>query len=217
MVASVAVVFAPSATAATAAPVLPESAGARLAVLESTVGQQDPALIPADFATDAGYRPVVSNGLLVNPAGDCSSPVPLPAEFDLACKAHDLGYDLLRYAGEHGEPLGPWARQSLDAALEQRMHAACEARTDSLARTRCQVMASIATAAVDLNSIRQDYGVPVHETLFAAAPGASSPLIRILQITGIGFLLAGITSAVTVVTRRRRARRAQHRTPAATR
>lgn len=210
LVASVAVVFAPAASAASATPVLPESLGARLAV-ESTVGQQDPELIPADFASTAGYRPVVADGLLVNPDGDCSSPVPLPAEFDLACKAHDLGYDLLRYADDHGEPLGPWARQSLDAALEQRMHSACAARTETLARTQCQVMARVATAAVDLNSIRQDYGVPVHETLFAAAPGASSPFIRVLQVTGIAFLLAGITAAVTVLTRRARARRAEQR------
>ncbi|UGT41964.1 hypothetical protein LTV02_00595 [Nocardia yamanashiensis] len=210
LVASVAVVFAPAASAASATPVLPESLGARLAV-ESTVGQQDPALIPADFATSAGYRPVLSDGILVNPNGDCSSPVPLPAEFDLACKAHDLGYDLLRYAGDHGEPLGPWARQSLDAALEQRMHAACAARTETLARTQCQVMASIATAAVDLNSIRQDYGVPVHETLLAAGPDSPSPLVRILQVSGIAFLLAGITSAITVFTRRMRARRNERR------
>ncbi|WP_327150314.1 hypothetical protein [Nocardia sp. NBC_01329] len=119
--------------------------------------------IPADFRAVAGYIPARADGMLVAPHGSCSSPVPLPAEFDSACKAHDLGYDLLRYADHTGAPLGPWARRDLDHALAERMRTACGGRPDPLPRTRCAAMAEVAAAAVALNSMRQDYGVPVVE------------------------------------------------------
>ncbi|WP_157573926.1 hypothetical protein [Nocardia jejuensis] len=196
---SVAVVFAPSSASAASLPLAPENAGARVALMESAAAQPDPATIPADFAAGSGYEPVLEDGLLVNPHGDCSSPVTLPAEFTLACKAHDLGYDLLRYAGDHGQPLGPWARQSVDAALEQRMHAACATRPDAIARARCQVMATIATTAVDLNSIRQDYGVPIHETFFDSADSPSSHL----RDSMIFALLAAAVGAAAALLRRR--------------
>ncbi|UFS96369.1 hypothetical protein [Nocardia huaxiensis] len=202
LVVSTAVVFAPSADAAAIVPDIQENAAARTAVLEFSGGQSDIAFVPADFAQVEGYEPAVVDGLLVNPGGDCSSPVTLPAEFDLACKAHDLGYDLLRYAAERGQPLGPWARQSIDAALEQRMHESCSARTDVLSRTRCQVMASIATAAVDLNSIRQDYGVPVHEAAFDdSESGDGNQPLRIALLAAAATLTLALLRAV--VARRR--------------
>ncbi|MEV6767967.1 hypothetical protein AB0N05_04965 [Nocardia sp. NPDC051030] len=205
---SVAVVFSPAGATAATASIAPENASARFAILESAAAQPDPSAIPADFAAEAGYRPVMEDGLLVNPGGDCSSPISLPREFTLACKAHDFGYDLLRYADKHGQPLGPWARQTVDAALEQRMHESCSTRPDALARVQCQVMASIATTAVDLNSIRQDYGVPVYEPFFDSSDDSSSPSTRILESLGLAGLAAAFAAAA-IVFRRRRARRAQ--------
>lgn len=139
-----------------------EDAAAARAVLALTTQAPDAAAasIPDGFAAAAGYRPTTVDGMLVNPNGDCSSPVPLPAEFDASCQAHDLGYDLLRYADGAGAQLGPWARRSLDAQLDRRMHDACAARTDETARASCFVMANVATTAVTSNSWRQGYVAP---------------------------------------------------------
>lgn len=135
--------------------------------------------IPADFAATMGYRPTIESGMLVNPKGDCSSPVTLPAEFETPCKAHDLGYDLLRYADRRGAALGTWARKSLDAQLDRRMHRACEARPADAARASCHVMANIATTAVSSNSWRQDYIAPRPESMtgYALAGGLGAVLI----------------------------------------
>jgi hypothetical protein len=164
------VVPAPATHAATAnrTPVENISAGAAVADLAAG-GPGSAAAIPDDFAATFGYQPDIVDRLLANPMGDCSSPVTLPVEFETACKAHDLGYDLLRYAGQHGEPLGPWARQALDTTLGQHMHESCVAREDTLSRARCNTMATIAATFVDINSRRQDYGVPVTESLLGAA------------------------------------------------
>lgn len=125
--------------------------------------------VPTDFADFAGYAPTAVDGYLANPRGDCSSPVPLPREFDSACKAHDLGYDLLRYAHAHGTELGPWARQALDGQLDRRMHAACEDRTSFLSRGYCFAMADVAVTAVNGNSWRQGYLTPVTESFLGGA------------------------------------------------
>ncbi|MBF6173649.1 hypothetical protein [Nocardia blacklockiae] len=164
MVAGSTVAFAPAAAAAISH--VPESAAARTAVAELTGDRPADASIPADFQARQGYRPVVADGLLIDPSGGCSSPIPLPPDFENACKAHDLGYDLLRYADRDHQPLGPWARQAVDAALEQRMYAACGTHSEPLDRTRCEVLASVATTAVDLNSRRQNYATPVPEYVF---------------------------------------------------
>ncbi|MGW6693157.1 hypothetical protein ACWF62_05210 [Rhodococcus sp. NPDC054953] len=129
------------------------------------------AAIPDDFADVAGYRPVTDGAMLINPNGQCSSPVPLPAEFDGACRGHDLGYDLLRYADRTGTPLGGWARRSLDRQLGQRMHDACTTRPDDLTRASCGVVADAAVAAVQANSWRQGFGVPVREPVGPIAAG----------------------------------------------
>ena len=142
-----------------------ENSAARVAVAELTGPHPGNVVLPADFAAERGYRPVVADGLLVDPGGACSSPVRLPAEFRTACQAHDLGYDLLRYADDHGQPLGTWARQAIDAVLEQRMQAACDDR-HGLHRTGCRTMATVAGTAVDLNSRRQNYATPRPEYLF---------------------------------------------------
>ncbi|CCQ16964.1 putative uncharacterized protein [Rhodococcus sp. AW25M09] len=119
--------------------------------------------IPRDFPSVMGYRPRVQDAMAENPRGDCSSPVPLPSEFDSACKAHDLGYDLIRYAAATGTTVDPQWRRAIDAQLETRMHAACVDRTDDGPRQVCDAAASVAATAVDLNSWRQSFGAPVPE------------------------------------------------------
>ncbi len=157
-----------------------ENSSARIAIVAVTSESADAAweAIPADFPEVIGYRPVAINGILANPSGDCSSPVTLPAEFETACKAHDLGYDLLRYADRSGKPLSAWARKTVDAALHQRMHDACSHRTGTVARFDCETMANIASAFVYGNSWRQGYvsprPEPVHKYLIAGVIGATA-------------------------------------------
>ncbi|MDV7346323.1 hypothetical protein R4255_23090 [Rhodococcus oxybenzonivorans] len=142
-----------------------ENAAASDAVRTLTSAEEfGEASIPGDFESVMGYTPQRVEGMLADPDGDCSSPVPLPVEFVASCKAHDLGYDLLRYASRSGNDLEPWARQSLDAQLDRRMHAACDTRVDERARASCFVMANIAATAVTGNSWRQGYSTPVTES-----------------------------------------------------
>lgn len=124
------------------------------------------ALVPPDFSRSAGYEPVLRDRMAVNPVGACSSPVPLPDRFTPACMAHDLGYDLLRYAEAHGTPLGAWARRGLDAQLADRMQAACPPADGA-----CRAAADTATTAVRINSWRQDYGAPLDESVLLYAVG----------------------------------------------
>lgn len=181
-----------AAPAADAAGPAPAAAAVRALTTPGTV-----TAIPADFRAVAGYTPARVDGMLVAPQGSCSSPVPLPAEFETACRAHDLGYDLLRYADRTGAPLGPWARQELDRTLAERMHTACAQRPELLPRARCAVMAEVAEIAVDLNSMRQDYGVPVVEE-FPLADTVTAWLPRIcgllLLVIAVLFLSRPVTA-----------------------
>ncbi|GAB2629390.1 hypothetical protein ABI214_22540 [Prescottella soli] len=160
-----------------------EDSGAARAVTELTATDvaPDASAVPDDFAAVIGYRPRVEDGLLVNPNGACSSPVPLPAEFDTPCKAHDLGYDLLRYAHRADGDLGGWARNAIDAQLDRRMHEACEARERD--RASCFAMANTATTAVSLNSMRQGYGVPIDEPWIRYTVGATLAALGLLVVT----------------------------------
>ncbi|WP_430333364.1 hypothetical protein [Rhodococcus sp. ACT016] len=162
-----------------------EDSGAARAVTELTAGDAAPDLsaVPEDFAAVIGYRPIVEGGMLVNPNGECSSPVPLPAEFDAACKAHDLGYDLLRYAHQADGDLGGWARSALDAQLDRRMHEACETRERD--RTSCFAMANTATTAVSVNSMRQGYGVPVDEPWIRYTVGVTLAALGLLAVVAV--------------------------------
>ncbi|BCN54901.1 hypothetical protein A6F55_13860 [Prescottella equi] len=148
------------APAADADPLREDIVAAR-AVAALTADDRSPEVVPHDFTTVMGYRPTVVDGMLVNPDGACSSPIPLPSEFDTACKSHDLGYDLLRYAHLNGGDLGTWARTEIDAQLDRRLHDACDARIRD--RAQCFVMADTAATAVGWNSRRQGYGAPVDE------------------------------------------------------
>lgn len=148
-------------------------------------------VLPDDFATTMGYRPTLVASTMVDPDGSCSTPVALPIEFDTACKAHDLGYDVLRYAQRVGTPLGSWARKGLDAQLHTRMHDSCDDRTEATARNSCYAMADIAAGFVDANSWRQGYRSPEPEHL--------APFLA------VGVVGAGIGVSALAVGRRRRA------------
>ena len=201
MTAMVPLAFAPAmpASAAVTKPGV-ENSAARAAVSDLVGDHPESVALPADFAAGAGYRPVVENGLLVDPVGDCSSPIQLPGEFTGACKAHDLGYDLLRYAEQRQQPLQPWARQAIDATLQRRMHAACDMRPDTAARARCDVLATVATTGVDLNSRRQNYATPDPEYLFGSELSGerlSNQLLHFGLPAALGVALAAIVGVVT--------------------
>ena len=118
--------------------------------------------LPGEITGDLGYQPVVVDGVPSDPAGDCSSPVPLPASFTPACLTHDLGYDLLRVADATGEAIPTGVRPALDRQLASRMAGSC---TESgLRGVGCRAMAGVADAAVTANSWRQNDGAPVKET-----------------------------------------------------
>src|SRR5215216_2139325 len=93
------------AAAATASSVGRGPAGGAVAALVAAPAGQDPlAAVPADFASMMGYTPVpvrMADGTLrlAKPDGACSAPGGgAPFGFQEACKVHDYGYDLLRYA-----------------------------------------------------------------------------------------------------------------------
>ncbi|MBJ8343430.1 hypothetical protein [Antrihabitans sp. YC2-6] len=164
VLATAAMTLAPTADATGAAEPRTGQAAHAIEALTTTDTPLD--AIPADFSAVLGYRPAVVDGMLANPEGECSSPVTLPVEFDGVCKAHDLGYDLLRYADLTGEPLGPWAREAVDAKLGERFDSACDTRTGMAARVGCHAMAHIAGGFVDVNSWRQGYSTPGPEPVW---------------------------------------------------
>jgi hypothetical protein len=146
----------------------PENPAAAHAVAVAT-GVTDGKLataLPADFADVMGYQPVESPGpggrpVLVKPTGDCSSPFGATTfDFTLACQQHDLGYDLLRYAGRTGGELGPWARRAIDVRLAAAMAEQCAAADSGPA---CRAMVWISDKTVRANSWRQGQGVPRRE------------------------------------------------------
>lgn len=162
----------------------PESPKGRSAVVALTAAAPEAALasVPADFRAEFGYEPQVRGGLVVAPGGSCSSPVPLPADFEPACAQHDLGYDLLRYADRAGQPLSPWAREAVDQQLGDALRQICQERADAIARSACLASAGVAESAVGVNTWRQGGGVPGPET--AATGGA-------MGAAGIGLAALG--------------------------
>lgn len=145
------------------APAFPSTAPERAiaSLVDATVVGHDRddtlAFLPSDFETRLGYHPVVVDGRAMNPNGDCSSPVPLPDRFADACRVHDFGYDLLRYADAVGRPAAPWARPALDRMLIDDMHATCD---DLL----CHAAAETARVGLSLNTWRQRSGPPRRES-----------------------------------------------------
>lgn len=187
-----------------------ENRAARAAVTDLIGAHPWDVRLPADFAEGAGYRPVVENHLLVDPGGACSSPIQLPAEFLSACRAHDLGYDVLRYAEHRGQPLGAWGRQAIDAVFQQRIHAACQSRVDSVSETGCELMATVATTGVDLNSRRQNYATPEPEYIFGTQLSGKTFDHQLWHMGGpaaVTVIGALVLLAVAAIGYRRRSRR----------
>jgi len=114
--------------------------------------------VPADFVAVMGYRPVRVGDGWGAPDGACSAPTgPTRYGFADACRAHDLGYDLLRYAARTGEPLGPWAREAVDAAFGRALADRCAALDGALG---CRAVAAVYHGVVVANSWRQDWRDP---------------------------------------------------------
>jgi hypothetical protein len=140
---------------------------------------------PRDFAQVQGRRPVTlraPDGQLraIHPDGDCSGPAGATEwDFDLACKAHDLGYDLLRYAEQKGQPLGPEARKAIDTRLEQDMHAQCRANPRD-SETQCHAVAQLYAGGLSFNSWRQRWGPPGHEPVLAWGFGCAAVVFLLL-------------------------------------
>ncbi|MYR05022.1 hypothetical protein GTV32_01115 [Gordonia sp. SID5947] len=124
-------------------------------VWDLTSGHPDRAAreLPKQFTADLGYRPQIVAGYPVNPRGGCSSPVTLPRRFEVLCRSHDFGYDVLRFAAETGHPLGGWARLRLDQMLVDRMHASCTSPF-------CDAAATATELGLRLNTWRQYDGPP---------------------------------------------------------
>ncbi|MBS9371474.1 hypothetical protein [Rhodococcus sp. B50] len=135
--------------------------------------------LPDDFARVMGYAPTVEKRpdgtiALADPEGDCSTPIPLPAAFESACRVHDLGYDLLRYARLTGGEPGTDARLALDALFARHLDTACRVEPGIAA---CTHIAGISSAAVEFNSWRQGHRTPVPESPWVPAVAAGSALL----------------------------------------
>jgi len=174
---------------ASSLPTPDRSAESALTALISQPAAAANAALPQDFRARFGYRPTVTQGLLGDPSGECSSPVPLPAEFTAACRQHDLGYDLLRYAGRSGRDLPPDARRSVDTQLGIALEESCSSREESLSRATCLAWADIAEGFVRINSARQGYAVPESETALSIAPGIS---LGVAAAGGVVLLVPGL-------------------------
>lgn len=128
--------------------------------------------LPSDFRAVSGVRAeraVQSDGALRahHVGGGCSAPWGddnTRWDFGDGCKAHDLGYDLLRYANSKGQPLGPDVRHRLDDRLSADMHQRCETNPRDAGRA-CHVVASLYTAGIMLNSWHQRWGPPTGEPI----------------------------------------------------
>jgi hypothetical protein len=129
-------------------------AGKVVDALTGTAPEQALEALPADFGAVLHYQPQLLNGRPSNPGGACSSPIPLPDRFEDLCRTHDFGYDMLRYAQRHGQPLGPWARTSLDRMLIDSMHESCS-------NPACHWAADLARVGLAFNTWRQHAGAPV--------------------------------------------------------
>lgn len=130
------------------------------------------ALLPADFTQVTGVVPgalAERDGTVraVHVDGGCSAPWGddnTEWDFSVPCKAHDLGYDLLRYADKIGQPLPPAARGALDARLTFDMHNMCRLNPMDSPRT-CQVVASLYSFGLEVNSWHQRWGPPVGDPI----------------------------------------------------
>jgi hypothetical protein len=141
-------------------------------LLDPRSGADPLAVMPADFAAVIGHTPgrlAAPDGTVraVHVAGGCSSPWGDDGtrwDYDVACKSHDLGYDLLRYADAKGQPLSPDLRQRLDDQLSADMRAMCDINPRGSAGL-CQVVASLYSVGLVVNSWHQRWGPPRTEPI----------------------------------------------------
>lgn len=132
-------------------------------------GGRDPiALLPDDFTEVSGREPIhltAPDGTVraVHPDGACSSPWgDTRWDYSVGCKAHDLGYDMLRYAEAKGQPLSTDLRERLDDRLSLDMHAQCGYNPRG-SPASCEVVASLYTVGLVVNSWHQQWGPPKNE------------------------------------------------------
>jgi hypothetical protein len=161
--------------------------------------------IPADFAEVMGYSPTLgrlANGevLAINPDGGCSV-IGGGKPFDLStvCKAHDLGYDLLRYADRRGDPLGTGARVEVDDKFHADLRTQCGARYTGADMDACDAMAVTFDAGVGFNSWRQEYGPPI----VTAGRDRTIGVIAFALLISY-FAVRGLTNRITGRRKRRR-------------
>ena len=152
---------------------------------DTGVRRGDPdAWVPDDFEQWMGYRPVVEtiSGVPVASRADggCSSPVGdlgnLPV--GAACRAHDFGYDLLRYAAATSQPVDLAARQAIDRQFRLDMDRGCGGDQG------CRLLAGIYTGAVWVNSAREGWVPPIPSSALAAQTQAAG-LSALVGLTGL--------------------------------
>jgi peptidoglycan/LPS O-acetylase OafA/YrhL len=163
------------------------TAGAVTALVTAPAGQDPLIGVPADFSKVMGYTPVplrMADGTLrlAKPTGACSAPGGGTAfGFQQACKVHDYGYDLLRYAHAAGQQLTTEARRQLDGMLGHDLRAQCDATRHGLAGLGCHALAEAFVSGACFNSWRQHQGNPGRESapwwaLGLALPALATPL-----------------------------------------
>jgi uncharacterized membrane protein len=175
----------------TPAPVAGTTAGrAQLAVAGDTGAERgDPeSWLPSDFERVMGYRPIVEKVAGVPAAsradGGCSSPVgdlgfsPVGA----ACRAHDFGYDLLRYAAATGEKVDPATRRAIDGQFGRDLDRGCGDDHG------CRLLAGTYTGAVWVNSVREGWGPPIPSSARTALTEAGSlaVLVGLAGVAAVG-------------------------------
>lgn len=141
--------------------------------------------LPSDFARETGRNPqtvTAPDGTLrvVDAGGGCSGPAgDTEWDFSTACRAHDLGYDLLRYADHKGDPLGPQARKALDDRLTTDLHTQCRLNPRGAEQT-CHAVAETYALGLKFNSWRQRWSAPGHEPVVAWAFGSAVVVFLLL-------------------------------------
>jgi hypothetical protein len=141
--------------------------------------------LPSDFARHMGRDPLTvtaPDGTLraIDLSGGCSGPAgDTEWDFSVGCRAHDLGYDLLRYAEDKGHPLGPDARRALDDRLTSDLHAQCRVNPRG-SEESCHVVAETYALGLKFNSWRQRWGTPGHEPVVAWAFGSAVVVFLLL-------------------------------------
>lgn len=139
------------------------------------------ALLPHDFTAVTGVTTEVARApdgtvRVVHADGGCSAPWgddPTRWDFGVPCRAHDLGYDLLRYAEQKGQPLGPDVRRALDDRLTADMQVTCEVNAEG-SRDACRSVAWLYSAGLVVNSWHQRWGPPVGEPIAPLLAGVAA-------------------------------------------